>query len=138
MKLLRITALLMVAAVSAFADYAIFYNHQDLTAIAANVNATLSGNYDQYLTTGERTLAKQTFQKHWNGGLKNWSTAPVAPVEYQGGDADTRIIVVGGQGVIKQDLITVLYLISQRVPGTAYMGSIARDLEATAVEPWPQ
>ena len=119
--------------------YAVFYNHQDLTDIAANVSATLANNYDQFLTTQERNTTKQTFQRAWNGGLNGWSTAPIAPVNKQEGDPDTRIIVVSGAQVSLQALITAIRLIGTKVPGAAYMIAIADDLMGSsgAVEPWP-
>lgn len=119
--------------------YAIFYNHQDLTAIAANVQATLSSNYDQFLTNPERTSSKQVFNRAWNGGLSGWSTAPIAPPERQEGDADTRIIVVSGQQVSLADLRNTLRLLGTKVPGAQYMIAIADDLmgASAAVEPWP-
>ncbi len=119
--------------------FAVFYNHQDLTAIAAEVGATLANNYDQYLTVQERNSCKQTFQRAWTGGLNGWSTAPIAPLDRQEGDADTRIIVVSGQQVTKASLIAALNVIAAKVPGAAYMGAIARDLAGPSgcVEPWP-
>jgi len=119
--------------------YAIFYNHQDLTAIAAEVQATLVNNYDQYLTVQERNTCKQTFQRAWTGDLSGWSTAPIAPLDRQEGDADTRIIVVTGAQVSKASLIAALNVIALKVPGATYMGAIARDLagESACVEPWP-
>jgi hypothetical protein len=119
--------------------YAIFYNHQDLTAIAANVEATLANNYDQYLTVQERNTCKQTFQRAWTGGLSGWSTAPVAPLDRQEGDADTRIVIASGAQVTKAVLIAALNVIALKVPGAAYMAAIARDLagESGCVEPWP-
>lgn len=118
--------------------YAIFYNHQDLTAIAANVEATLAGNYDQYLTVQERNNAKQVFQRAWTGGLSGWSTSPLAPLEHRD-DVDCRIVVVTGQQVSLQALRQVLYLLAQKVPGAAYMRAISDDLGgwSGAVEPWP-
>ena len=44
-------------------SYAIFYNHQDLTEIEANINATLANSYDQFLTVQERNTTKQTLPK---------------------------------------------------------------------------
>ena len=119
--------------------YAIFYNHQDLTAIAANVEATLANNYDQFLTTQERNSAKQTFQRAWTGGLSGWSTAPIAPIEKQEGEPDTRIIVVSGAQVSLAALISTLRVLAAKVPGAAYMSRIADDLSGSsgAVEPWP-
>jgi hypothetical protein len=119
--------------------YAVFYNHEDLTSIAANVQAMLAGDYDSLLTTQERNNAKQVFQRAWTGGLSGWSTAPLAPVDRQSGDPDCRIIVVSGQQVSLQALRQVLYLLAQKVPGAWYMQAIADDLggESGAVEPWP-
>src|SRR5512139_2731354 len=91
--------------------FAVFYNHEDLTKIAANVQATLANNYDQYLTTQERNSTKQTFQRVWTGGLSGWSTAPTAIQQYPehcDGDPDVRIVVVTGQQVSKQALIDSL------------------------------
>jgi hypothetical protein len=119
--------------------FAIFYNHQDLTAIAANVSATLANNYDQFLTTQERNTTKQTFTRAWNGGLNGWSTAPIAPPEKQEGDPDTRIIIVSGAQVSLAALITAINLIGAKVPGALYMNAIGDDLSRSsgAVEPWP-
>lgn len=124
--------------------YAIFYNHQDLTSIAANVQATLASNYDQYLTTQERNSTKQTFQRAWNGGLNGWSTAPLAGNKDPNYDpnnpsatADSLIIVVSGQQVLKADLVSALRTIGTKVPNAGYMNSIADDVQNTAVEPWP-
>lgn len=141
MKQLFLLATLSFAllAPQAKADYAIFYEHQDLTAIAANVSATISNSYDAFLTTQERNTIKQTFQKAWNGGLKNWATSPIAPIDRQEGDPNMRIVVVSGQGVSLQDLRVALYILAQRVPGAQYMAAIADDLAglSAAVEPWP-
>lgn len=119
--------------------YAIFYEHEDLTQIAANVQATLASNYDQFLTTQERNSVKQTFQRAWNGGLNGWSTAPQAPPEKQEGDPLMTIVVVSGTQVSLQALIDALRLLGTKVPNAAYMGRIADDLmgASAAVEPWP-
>lgn len=119
--------------------YAIFYNHQDLTAIAANVNATLANDYDQFLTSQERNTCKQTFQRVWNGGLNGWSTAPLAgALDPNGGlGGDSTIIVVSGQQVSKADMLAALRIIGTKVPNALYMLAIADDLTRTAIEPWP-
>lgn len=142
--------------------YAIFYNHQDLTAIAANVEATLANNYDQYLTTQQRNFVKQTFQRAWTGGLNAWSTSPFATEAEQIGPYDplTRKIVVSGAQVSLFDLIEALMILGSqyvrgsnnfepaptaRVPGAEYMFAIAKDMHnggnyvynSAAREPWP-
>lgn len=138
-NLITFLFLLACSASQAVADYAVFYNHEDLTAIAANVQATLASNYDVYLTTSEKNFCKQTFQKHWNGGLKNWATAPLAGVlDPNEGDFDALIVVVSGNQIFKQDLVTALSIVGTKVPNASYMLAIAADLAGTAVEPWPQ
>ena len=119
--------------------YAIFYEHEDLTAIAANVEATLANNYDQFLTTQERNSVKQTFQRAWNGGLNSWATAPLAPPANQEGDPLITIIVVSGQQVSLQALRDALRLLGTKVPNASYMIRIADDLggSSAAIEPWP-
>jgi len=123
--------------------YAIFYNHQDCTAIAANVQATMANSYDDYLTVQEKNTTKQTFQRAWVGGLNGWATAPLAPPEYSDGDPDCRIVVVTGAQVSRATLIDSLNILAAKVPGAAYMGAIARDIwgnngdSSASVEPWP-
>ena len=126
--------------------YAIFYNHQDLTEIAANVQATLSNNYDAFLTTQERNTTKQTFQKAWTNGLSGWATAPLAGTSDPNYDpnnpaatADSLIIVVsgtGGSAPKKADLIAAMHLLGQKVPNAQYMYAIGDDLIGTCIEPW--
>lgn len=119
--------------------FAIFYEHEDLTKIAANVQATLASDYDAFLTTQERNTIKQTFQRCWTGGLSGWATAPQAPPEKQEGDPLMTIVVVSGQQVSLQALISALRTIGQKVPNAGYMFNIADDLmgASAAVEPWP-
>lgn len=119
--------------------FAIFYEHEDMTLIAANVAATLNNDYDSFLTTQERNSVKQTFQRCWNGGLNAWATAPQAPIEKQEGDPLMRIVVVSGQQVSLQALRDALRTIGTKVPDASYMIRIADDLggSSAAVEPWP-
>ena len=123
--------------------YAIFYSHQDLTSLAANVEATLASNYDAFLTTQERNTIKQTFQRAWTGGLSGWATAPAAGALDPNYDplnpaytADSLIIVVTGQQVSKASLISALNTLGTKVPNAQYMVAIAADLIGTSVEPW--
>lgn len=117
--------------------YAIFYNHEDLTSIAANVEATIANNYDQFLTQQERNSTKQTFTRHWNGGLNKWSTAPLAGSQNPNtGDTDALIIVVSGSQVTKAAMISALRTVGEKVPNAQYMIAISDDLQRTAIEPW--
>lgn len=108
------------------ARFAIFYNREDLSAIAAE--ATNPG-----LTPAER----QTAQRYWNAGIKDWASAPVAPPDRQDGDPDTRILIVDGQQVSLQGLVDFLNAIGNKYPGALYMTAIGDDLARTGVEPWP-
>ncbi len=107
--------------------FAIFYNLQDLTPIAANATRVdLKGT--------DKTLAL----KIWNGGLKGWSIAPIAPLDRQEGDPDTRIVVISATNVTLQNMIDLLIRLSAQ-PGAAYLARIASDMSRSsgAVEPWP-
>lgn len=108
------------------ARFAIFYNRFDMSAIAAE--ATNPG-----LTPQERQVA----QKYWNAGIKDWSSAPLAPADRMDGDPDTRIVIVDGSQVSLQGLIDFLNAVGNKYPGAYYMTAIADDLSRTAVEPWP-
>jgi len=114
------------------ATYGILYNHQDLTAIAANVQTSLT---DARLTNQERQVAN----RHWNAGLNAWSTAPVAPLEWQSGDPDTRVVVVSHPQVNIQQLIDLLRAVGTRIPGASYMLAIADDIARPSggQQPWP-
>lgn len=114
--------------------FAILYNRQDLTAIAAE--ATNPG-----LTGGERN----EINRYWNAGLRDWASAPIAPIEYrcvntpQGTvcDDDMRVVVISSTQVSKAGLIAWLRAIGAKYAGALYMLAIADDLTTTAVEPWP-
>jgi hypothetical protein len=110
--------------------FALFYNRQDASQIAAEITRS-------DLSTSDKNLA----QKLWNGGLKNWSSAPVAPVNspYFGEgvpDNPTLMIVVNAVGVSKQNLIDWLNRLAP-TSGCYYLGAIAADVAVSAVEPWP-
>lgn len=128
--------------------FVIFYNHQDLTAIAANVEATMASNYDAYFqSVQERNQVKQTFQRCWTGGLSGWSTSPTIMQKYPthpeylalygDNDADCRAIEVSGPQVSLAGLVDALRIMGTRVPGAYYMVTIGNDLSRTGVEPPP-
>lgn len=133
------------------ATFAIFYNREDFTAIAAE--ATNPG-----LTNTEKQYANRL----WSGGLSAWASAPTAPeaqscvvIPFQPTnlnptqtatdlgngswklcDSDIRVCVVSGTQVSKQQTIDWLRLIGNKYPGALYMTAIADDIALTAVEPW--
>lgn len=116
--------------------FACFYNVQDITPIVANVNNPNLASFG--LTSAERQVAARV----WNGGLKDWAVAPYTMTDPVNawralGDADCRTIVVNAQGVTLQMFRDLLYSVAAKVPGAAYMKSIADDLAGdAALEPW--
>jgi hypothetical protein len=107
--------------------FAIFYNREDLTPIAAEV-----GRAD--IPPGDKQIA----QKLWNGGLKNWNTAPLAPPDRNSGDPDCRILVVDST-VSLAEFRLFLRRMAASNPGAEYLNALADDMmgESGAVEPWP-
>ncbi len=115
--------------------FAIFYNREDATRIAAEFSRSdLKGQ--------DKSLASAV----WNGGLKNWNSAPFASSDanaapHADGDPDCRFIVV--TGVALADFIAFLRRMSANA-GAEYLAALADDMScytnpacAGAVEPWP-
>jgi len=103
--------------------FAIYYNDEDASTLAGAVNRS-------DLTNAE----KQTAGKIWNGGLKNWATAPLAlsPCDDPNTNPVTsHRVVVNAVGVTRQDLISLLNSIGARVGGAngGYLTTLALDVE---------
>ena len=112
--------------------FALFYEHVDLSSIVANASPSV-------LSGGDRVIAN----KVWNGGLKNWQTAPFgqAPCEEPGACPNCRMVVVTST-VTLQEFRDLLYRIAARLgatPDVQYVRALADDMGgcAGAVEPWP-
>ena len=109
--------------------FAIYYNDEDASTISGSLNRS-------DLTQAEAQMAR----KIWNGGLKNWSTAPFSlctcddPNTYP---VTSRRIVIDAQGVVKQDLVNLLNSIGNRLgPGIGgYLTTLALDVQRCADEP---
>lgn len=93
--------------------FTLYYNHEDLTRIAANVR---QGMVDHRLHA----------QELWRGGLDNWTNSPLASVERQQGDPGVRAVHVDTGKV--EHLQTLLKIIAARVLGASYLNAIAEDL----------
>lgn len=113
--------------------FAIFYDPSDASQIAGSVNANT-------LPTAMKNLAR----KYWNGGLKNWATAPLGgspddpPSEWGSG---SRIIVVDGAGCTLAEFRQLLLDIAAFL-GTEdarYLIALSEDMggRSGAIEPWP-
>lgn len=110
--------------------FAIFYDDSDAQAIAGALTRA-------DLTNAERQQA----QKFWNGGLKDWQTAPfglspcadasVAPAN------SSRRLVISAVGLTKQDFVNLLNTIGTRVGGTVggYLTTLALDVAQCGQEP---
>lgn len=115
--------LVVVAAVAQGATFVIYYDDQDAATIAGNLTRA-------DLTTEERQIA----QKVWNGGMKDWATAPFALSPFCD-DPNTfpvtsHRIVITAQGLTKEDLAAVLTSVGTRLgPGLGgYLTTLALDV----------
>jgi hypothetical protein len=111
--------------------FALFYNLQDLTPLAAQFNRT-------DLSTADKNYCKAL----WQNGGSGWSTAPIAPEPYAGGDPDCRVLVIAGtyqgQPLTLAQLVTFLWRMAAS-PGWEFMGSLAADISTGAggKDPYP-
>jgi hypothetical protein len=111
--------------------FAIFYNDQDTAVLAGTVSR---GD----LTNQERQFA----QKCWNGGLRDWATAPFAlstcddPSTFP---VTSHRVVISAQGVTKQQFADFLRNLGTRLGDAVggYLTTLALDVEQCGVEPWP-
>lgn len=114
--------------------FAIFYNMQDLQAMAAAFqDAGISGK------------DRNDGRTYWNNGLSGWQTAPLASAtpgatthpDIGWGDPDVRIIVV--QNATLASLRQYLDFLKGKYPQCVFLGALADDLThpLAAVEPWP-
>ena len=112
-------------------SFALFYNRQDASQVAAEV-----GRPD--LSAGDRTLANAL----WNGGFKNWATAAVAPSnspyfgEGVAAGNPTLIFICTSNSITKAQLVNLLNRLAA-TSASYYLANIAADIALTAIEPWP-
>jgi len=107
-------------------SFGIFFNPTDLQAMASGVNL---GTLPQAL--------RQTAQKYWNGGLKNWQSAPAAAAQYQEGDAEMRVVTVSGANLTLAVFLQLLRDIAAAAPSLWYLRTISEEGESAFKEPWP-
>jgi hypothetical protein len=109
------------------ARFAVFYNPADLLPIeleALRLDMSLA----------DRRLAADI----WAGGLKDWRVAPIASVERQEGDVETRIVVIDAPG---RNLAEFVDFLRRRAvaTGNALLRKLGDDMSRSSggVEPWP-
>jgi hypothetical protein len=116
--------------------FALFYNHMDLTPVAANNAERLF----EGLNPDDQALADH----FWGCGLSAWSSAPYAlddplAAPHADGDADCRILVIDSPTYGLADLRGLLQRMGDEIPEADYLRSVAGDMEhwAGAIDPWP-
>lgn len=125
------------------ATFAIFYNFQDMSAMAGSItNPGLSG------------ADKTDVNRYWNAGLRDWATAPlgVSPFDFPPLGADPantdcrRIVVSGGAQVTREGLIVLLRRLAATYgAGFEWLQGLANDIEGPVAgqnnsgswAPWP-
>jgi len=111
--------------------FAIFYNDEDLPVlerVAVDRQSLSMTNTD-----------KQTALAFWNGGLKDWRSAPIEQSPFEGfipTNTARRIVITFGTLLGFRDL---LYRIASANPSLLYLRALADDMgrECGGVEPWP-
>lgn len=112
--------------------FAIFYDDSDLQVIQKS-----SQDLSITITQADRNLAL----RYWNGGLKNWQSAPFAqsPFEELMVGNTARLIVISGPNLSLLDFRNLLYRIAADNSSASYLKSLADDMgrNCGGVEPWP-
>lgn len=111
--------------------FALFYNREDATRIAAEFTRSDLPNAD-----------KSFAQSCWNAGLNTWNQVNPDPrPEEQPTDANMVVINGKHQGatITLQQFRDFLYRYASQ-PGAAYLGNLADDMggKSGAEEPWPR
>lgn len=110
--------------------FAIFYELEDLSSIAGSIQAS---SLPQQM--------KGTINHYWQGGVKNWDTAPVgqSPSDPPGACPACRTLVVtyGTLAEFRQLLLDVAAALG--TDAARYLIALSQDMGGSsgAVEPWP-
>lgn len=106
---------------------ALFLNGQDLAALLASLHAAVPA-----LSGADRTAVNRLITT-----LSNWPALPIAPIDRQQRDPDTRLIVLNQTGQTKPATIDLLTRVHARgVAGTEFLRAVAKDMRSSAVDPW--
>jgi len=111
--------------------FAIFYNDEDMPL----VEQIWTQRNSLVIAQADKTLAGQ----FWNGGLKNWRSAPIAQSPFEQfipTNSARRIVVTYGTLRSFRDL---LYRVALDNPSLSYLRALADDMgrNCGGVEPWP-
>ena len=111
--------------------FAIFYNDQDCPFI----EQVYTQRNSLVISQADKTLAAS----FWNGGLKNWKTAPIEQSPFEGFiPTNTARRIVVSTGTLQQ-FRDLLYRIALDNPSLSYLRALADDMgrNCGGVEPWP-
>jgi hypothetical protein len=115
------------------ATFALFYNKQDLAAIAGTIQ-------NPGLSAGER----QEVNRYWQGGLNAWATAPYGCSPFDDpndpNNAETCVIAMDVNQRTLTDFRNFLYTIAEKYGDSfTWLRAMANDMAGNsgAVEPWP-
>ena len=111
--------------------FAIFYNDEDCPFI----ERVYTDRNKLVISSADKNLALQ----FWNGGLKDWKTAPIAQSPYeQFIPTNTARRIVISYGTLQQ-FRDLLYRIALDNPDIRYIRALADDMgrNCGGVEPWP-
>ena len=114
--------------------FAIFFDPYDAAAIAGSINAAT-------LPVTLRNLGR----KYWNGGIRNWATAPVggSPLEDPSTWEFARTIVIDGAGCTLAEFCQLLLDVGAFIGSGTVAGHYLEKLSVDcgqvggAIEPWP-
>jgi len=109
--------------------FAIFFEPEDASQIAGSINAA----------TLPVTIRNEA-RKYWNGGLKDWATAPVGT--FPGDEASCplcRTLIIDGPGLTLAGLRQVMLDIAAFLGTDAgwYLATLSREMGQTGRDPWP-
>jgi hypothetical protein len=104
----------------------LLYNVSDLTALITAINAVLPNVSGQDRTALNRVLT--TIGVPVN--------LPIAPVQYQQGDLDTRVIVLPSQSGTKQNVLDLINRAFIARTDLYFLNAIWKDLRTSAIDPW--
>lgn len=112
--------------------FAIFFEPSDLSAIAGSTTAA----------TLPQSL-KTTGLRYWNGGLKNWATAPLGHAVSDNSCPLCRVVVMSGSQVtlagFRQLLLDVGAFLGGATVAGDYLVALSVDMGVPSggQEPWP-
>lgn len=114
--------------------FAIYYNLEDFSTLAGSVT-------NPGLTGADRALAA----KFWNGGLKDWASAPLAKSKCDDPNlpSDARRCIINGGNNNMADLVALGRRIADALlggnqPGQGgYLYALCADIESCGDDPYP-